>query len=77
MYQITINFLTCGVWWRRCSVADILQKGRPSYRIVDVFGQKGIPKLPIDERSAFASNYVGTARLSTEETNAVFQQLSR
>ena len=58
-------------------MADILQKGRPSYGIVDVFGRKGIPKLPIDERSAFASNYVGTARLSTEEANAVFQQLSR
>ena len=56
----------------RQSASDIL--ARP---VVDVFGQKGIPKLPIDERSAFASNYVGTARLSTEEANAVFQQLSR
>ncbi len=45
--------------------------------VVDVFGLKGIPMLPIEERSAFASNYVSTARLSTEEANAVFQELSR
>lgn len=45
--------------------------------VVDVFGLKGIPMLPIGERSAFASNYVSTARLSTEEANAVFQELSR
>ena len=45
--------------------------------VVDVFGLKGIPMLPIEERSAFASNYVSTASLSTEEANAVFQELSR
>ena len=45
--------------------------------VVDVFGLKGIPMLPIEERSAFASNYVSTARLSTEEARAVFQELSR
>ena len=45
--------------------------------VVDVFGLKGIPMLPIAERSAFASNYVSTASLSTEEANAVFQELSR
>ena len=45
--------------------------------VVDVFGMKGIPMLPIEERSAFASNYVSTASLSTEEANAVFQELSR
>ena len=56
----------------RQSASDIL--ARP---VVNVFGRKGIPKLPIDERSAFASNYVSTARLSTEEANVVFQELSR
>lgn len=56
----------------RQSASDIL--ARP---VVNVFGRKGIPSLPIDERSAFASNYVNTARLSTEEVNAVFQELSR
>ncbi|MBR3956796.1 MAG: hypothetical protein IKJ89_02985 [Kiritimatiellae bacterium] len=56
----------------RQSVSGIL--ARP---VVDVFGLKGIPMLPIEERSAFASNYVSTARLSTEEANAVFQELSR
>ncbi len=56
----------------RQSASDIL--ARP---VVNVFGRKGIPRLPIDERSAFASNYVNTARLSTEEVNAVFQELSR
>ena len=45
--------------------------------VVNVFGRKGISKLPINERSAFASNYVSTARLSTEEANVVFQELSR
>ena len=45
--------------------------------VVDVFGLKGIPMLPIEERSAFASNYVSTARLSMDEGNAVFQELSR
>ena len=56
----------------RQSASDIL--ARP---VVNVFGRKGIPKLPIDERSGFASNYVSTARLSTEEANVVFQELSR
>ena len=56
----------------RQSASDVLV--RP---VVNVFGREGIPRLPIDERSAFASNYVGTARLSTEEVNAVFQELSR
>ena len=56
----------------RQSASDIL--ARP---VVNVFGRKGIPKLPIDERSAFASNYVSTACLSTEEANVVFQELSR
>ena len=56
----------------RQSVSGIL--ARP---VVDVFGMKGIPRLPIGERSAFASNYVSTARLSTDEGNAVFQELSR
>ena len=45
--------------------------------VVDVFGLKGIPMLPIEERSAFASNYVSTARLSMDEGNAVFQELSK
>ena len=45
--------------------------------VVDVFGRNGIPRLPIDVRNAFASNYVNTARLSTDEVNAVFQELSR
>ena len=31
----------------------------------------------IDERNAFASNYVSTARLYTDEANAVFQELNR
>ena len=56
----------------RQSVSGIL--ARP---VVDVFGMKGIPRLPIGERSAFASNYVSTARLSTDEGNAVFQELSK
>ena len=45
--------------------------------VVDVFGLKGIPMLPIEERSAFASHYVSTARLSMDEGNAVFQELSK
>ena len=45
--------------------------------VVNVFGRKGISRLPIDERNAFASNYVSTARLSTDEANAVFQELNR
>lgn len=56
----------------RQSASDIL--ARP---VVNVFGRKGISKLPINERSAFASNYVSTARLSMEEANVVFQELSR
>ena len=56
----------------RQSVSGIL--ARP---VVDVFGLKGIPRLPIGERVAFASNYVSAARLSMEEVNAVFQELSR
>ena len=56
----------------RQSVSDIL--ARP---VVDVFGLKGIPRLPIGERVAFASNYVSAARLSMDEVNAVFQELSR
>ena len=56
----------------RQSASDIL--ARP---VVNVFGRKGISRLPIDERNAFASNYVSTARLSTDEANAVFQELNR
>ena len=56
----------------RQSVSGIL--ARP---VVDVFGLKGIPRLPIGERVAFASNYVSAARLSMDEVNAVFQELSR
>ena len=56
----------------RQSVSGIL--ARP---VVDVFGLKGIPRLPIGERVAFASNYVSAARLSMDEGNAVFQELSR
>ena len=56
----------------RQSVSGIL--ARP---VVDVFGLKGIPWLPIGERVAFASNYVSAARLSMDEGNAVFQELSR
>ena len=56
----------------RQSASNIL--ARP---VVNVFGRKGISRLPIDERNAFASNYVSTARLSTDEANAVFQELNR
>ena len=44
---------------------------------MNVFGWKGIPMLPIDDRSAFASNYVSAARLSKEEVDAFFQKLGR
>ena len=56
----------------RQTASDVLV--RP---VVNVFGRKGIPRLSVDERSAFASNYVSIARLSTEEAKEVVQELSK
>ena len=41
--------------------------------VLEVFGRRGIPLLPIEERSSFVSNYIYTAHLSTEEAEGLCQ----
>ena len=44
--------------------------------VVDVFGRRGMPLLPLGERYAFASNYVDSAHLSTRESTVIFTGLN-
>jgi len=56
----------------RQRASDVLARS-----VVEVFGRRGIPMLPMEERSAFASNYVSSARLSAVEANVILQGLNR
>ncbi len=42
-----------------------------SYPIVEIFGCRGIPSLPVGERMAFVSNFVSLARLPLTEADKI------